>query len=226
MIDFLAMQTTYDHLEIGLVHDTEIIDNITEDKKKASSLIILCIEELLKKNNRSLDDLSFIATNQGPAPFTSLRVVIATANGLSFASQLPLVGVDGLLGLFEEYTSNDWPYTVALLNAFNNDIYFGIQQPHKPIETGYENIEVFISRLSAQLETNKIRFIGNGAALFKDHIYKVFEERAFFPEPLPFYVSLKQLAQQAFYKWQEKKISYQLLPLYLKQLRYKKSISI
>ncbi len=223
---YLAIQTTYEQLEMGLFKNNQLIEHIKEDKKQASKLVIEHLTALLKNHAVELADLSFIAVNQGPAPFTSLRVVIATVNGLAFASQVPLVGVDGLAAFMNQYQSSEWPITIGLLNAFNNDVYFAITQPEIALQTGCKNIEAFLVELKQQFPDQQLRFIGNGTALFQKEIIATFANNASIPEPLPEYVSLSEVGALALSDWQQRITSTQLLPLYLKRLRYKPLIAV
>lgn len=219
----LAIQSTYDHVEIGLFTDGHK-EIIREDKRIASKTIITHIDSILQRNNSSLTDLSYIAVNKGPAPFTSLRVVIATINGISFASHIPLIGIDGLSTYIHEHHNNAWPYTVALFNAFNNDVYFGMELPEKKIDIGCENIEVFLAKLHQHIPNQTIRFIGHGSVVFHNIISNIFGINAYIPESTPQYLSLTYLNTYA----QEQQLlghsSHQVSPLYLKQVHYKTSI--
>ena len=226
-MNYLAIQTTYEQLQIGLYQEYKLLDSIYGDKKESSKYIVIHIDTLLVRNNLSLKDFSFIAVNQGPAPFTSLRVVIATVNGLSFAANIPLVGVDGLEAFVQEQTDGNLPYTVALINAYNNDVYYAIQAPNQILQKGCKNIEEFLHELKNQFNDQKIRFIGNGTALFKGLITDTFGNNEFIPDPIPEYPSLEQIALIALNQWHNKeKIFNHILPLYLKKLHYKKSISL
>lgn len=219
---FLAFQTTYEQIEIALFNGTHRIDFSTIEKHQASKQIIATVDSLIKKNNLSWQDLSFLAVNQGPAPFTSLRVVIATVNGLSFATHIPLIGIDGLETLLKEYQDPQWPITVAILNAFAHDLYFSIQETDQSRTIGCEKYDVLFSRLKDQIFNQKIRFLGNGAELYRDQIITMFGTQAFIPEPLPMNCSLQHIGITALQRWQTKEtLSHALLPLYLKNISYK-----
>ena len=220
----LAIQSTYEQIEIGLFINDHQKEIIREDKRTASKTIITHIDTLLKKNNIKLTELSFIAINQGPAPFTSLRVVIATANGLSFASKIPLVGVDGLMTFMNEQHDNAWPHTVTLFNAFNNDVYFGIESPGQEPQTGCAPIEQALATIHQEMPTASIRFIGNGAPLFRTTITETFSDQAHIPD-LPYYPSLESINARAQQQWLLGHTANLLLPLYLKHLHYKSSIN-
>src|SRR5687767_3976293 len=115
MTYFLALQNTYQNVEIALFKDSQILASTTLSKLQASSHSMPAIQELLKTNNLTLKDLSFIGASQGPGPFTTLRVVIATVNGISFSTGIPLIGVDGLDTFLDEQKDSRYP-VVALLN--------------------------------------------------------------------------------------------------------------
>src|SRR3990170_4281291 len=134
---FLSIQNTYEAIEIALFKDDQLVAALKEDKSRASKELIPLIAYLLLRARITMKDLAFIAVNQGPGPFTTLRVVIATVNGLSFATNVPLVGIDSLDAFLEEYKNSEHP-TIILLNAFNNDVYYAIKKVDDPKpEKGY-----------------------------------------------------------------------------------------
>ncbi len=214
MTIYLALQSTYTAIEIGLFNDKSIIKTITIDKFKASATLIPEINVLLDSNSYTLSDLSFIAVNQGPAPFTTLRVTIATANGISFASQIPLIGIDALHSLLSmEYA---YPTTVVMLNAFNNDVYVGMKQ-NSSIETGCYKAAHFLSNLAAKKSDEPIEFIGNAVSLYESTIQELLSKRAIINHPIIEYTPLETIAHTGFERWQAKeRIAHQLFPLYLK----------
>ena len=161
--------------------------------------------------------------NQGPGPFTSLRVIITTANGLSFATKKPLIGINGIEQFLKEFHDPEWPYTVALLNAYHNDVYYAIEQDGTCIQTGAKNIDVLLDELA--LDKTPVRLIGNGVDLYKKTILKKLGDKAYLQEPMPQHVSLKQIGKAAFARWQKQEdLTEQLLPLYLKTQQYQKSV--
>lgn len=213
---FLALQNNFHQIEVALFNNTDLLGMHAISKIEASSDLILTIKELLNTHHLTFKNLSFIAANQGPGPFTTLRVVIATVNGISFAARTPLVGVDGLDAFLDEHKNENYPVTVALLNAFNHDTYFGIEALGMR-ETGCKNAEQLIKDLKQRYEGKSIRFIGSGTELFKGHIITTLGEQAYLPRPNPDQSSIKAIGLQALQKWHaQKDIRYQLLPLYLK----------
>jgi tRNA threonylcarbamoyladenosine biosynthesis protein TsaB len=56
----------------------------TNSKEGASQKLLPFIEEILKKNKKTLKDIKEIEVNKGPGSFTGLRVGIAIANTLAW----------------------------------------------------------------------------------------------------------------------------------------------
>lgn len=57
-----------------------------------SQPVLTLINQILKKNKKTLKDLTEIEVNTGPGSFTGLRVGIAVANALSWALKIPVNG--------------------------------------------------------------------------------------------------------------------------------------
>jgi len=224
MTKFLVFQHTHSGIGAALFQGRELLEKIFEDKKRSSKYLVVMIDSLLKKSKLGLGDLSFIAANQGPGPFTTLRVVIASVNGLSFSCNKPLIGIDGLDAILQEFRNETYPITVALLDAYSKDVYFGIDYVQGPErKKGYKNIDVFLSDLKDSSENNKIQFIGDGVLKYRDEISDAFGEKAFFPDPLPLNCSIEQVGIIAYEKWKKQVgLSDQLFPLYLKSMEIKK----
>lgn len=219
MTNFLVLQAHYVQYEVGLFSGQNLLRYYADDKKYASRDLIPVIQNMFAQQERAIADLAGIIVNQGPAPFTSLRVIITTANGLGFASRIPLIGVNGFHAFLQEHTNSSWPITIALLNAFNNDLYYAIQQ-HDTFQMGCENGNQLLERLKEEFSTNKIRFIGNGVPLFRQQIDAIFGSNAYIQEPSADACSLQALAINGIQLFTEKQLNTRLLPLYLKNIRY------
>lgn len=271
---YLVLQSTYDLIEIGLGADHTLLDQVSLNKMDANRNLILEINSLLLKHNLTLEQLSFIATNLGPAPFTSLRVVIVTANGLAFATGIPLIGVNGLQAFVTEFSANQstsseqdikssnlninnlsparpecnvvksrdvadispsyCTVTLALLNAYNQDAYYGILDQAGNFTAGWGAINELLILLAAKFKSagvTKINLIGNGVNLFLDKIkqdlgdFELIINNLEFSAALskslvPQYCSLNQVAQLAYQEWLTQPVfSAQLQPLYLKTVQ-------
>jgi tRNA threonylcarbamoyladenosine biosynthesis protein TsaB len=151
MHSYIAINNTYDTFEVALFKDNALIDKVSEDKRHTSKLFIPLLQQLLSKNNINFAELSFCAVNCGPGPFSTLRSIIASANGLHCATGIPLVSVDGLEATFLEFYDASHESTVVLLNAFNNESYYLIAYEEEVMSTGYKNTELLMLDIQRQL---------------------------------------------------------------------------
>ncbi len=232
---FLSIQGSYSNLELALYQDSNCLELIKEDNIKASSLLIPFISQILKNNSKQISNLDFIAIDQGPGAFTSLRVTITTVNGLAFANKIPLIGIDGLDALSKEaleittekHTDFNPEILVTLLNAYNNDVFFDINkvvdsnqlEPTEKIYPckGYKKIDLLLKGLKHNFSENKIVFAGNGTKLNQDLITKNFENNILIVDRDV--CSAATVAKMALEKWNQVSGNvkeYKLSPLYLK----------
>ncbi len=220
---YLIIQSNYTGIEIALCDKEQILKKIFIDKKYSSKNLIPDIENILKNTELEIDQISFIGVNQGPGPFTTLRVAITTANALNFALKIPLVSINGLEIFLQENKSKKHNITVAILNAFNNDVYFGILLNIEHLEIGCKNIDLFLKELQTSFGNQKIEFIGSGINFFESNIKDILKDNFYISEPLPLGPSLEALAKASYSKWLSKQdITQQVIPLYLKDAIIKK----
>lgn len=212
---FLTVHARYHDVQWGLFDGSKRIVSTADESKKISKHFIETLDRMLKKSNLSLSDLSFIAVHQGPAPFTTLRVCLSTVNGISFASGLPLVGVNGLEALLDEQVvPDDQNVTVALLNAFSHDVYYALYDPKTATRSlGYAHGEKFLSTLKEQYH-QPLTFLGNACPLYEKSITSLFGTQA--QLKAVDMASLERIAQSAFIKWENKELDRQIMPIYLK----------
>ncbi len=219
---WLCIASDYECMHVALCKEQKIIETLSTDKADSNKQLLFLIAQLLTKHHLVINDLLYIGVNVGPAPYTSLRIAIATANGIAYATSLPLVNIDGLLVLLQQHTSLN--PTVALLNAFNYDVFYGIRAD-TTILTGCEHIDQLLDRLN-QLNITTPYIIGNGTTLYYENIIKRFSG-AQISQPAVEYANIEWLAKSGWHSWQERQeITDQVFPRYLKNIDYKNSITV
>ncbi len=215
MPNYLAIQNTYHDVQLGIYTDERLLGFTAIHKFQASKELIIKIDSLLQHAHLQLDDIDFIVANEGPGPFTTLRVVITTINGLSFAKRIPLIGVNALWAAAHEW-KRPGELCAILFNAFGNDLYALLIKNDTELLYGVYRVEDLLTALAPFEE--KIRFLGNGSDLHRESISVALGERAILSPTIPSYSSLKQIASMGYSSWSNGcKTSYQLEPLYLKQ---------
>lgn len=224
MAFFLALQVTYQHLEVGIFNQHDLLAYTQKDKHAASTYLTFYLDEVLAQSHITLDNISFIAACQGPAPFTSLRTLLSSVNGIAFARSIPLIGIDGLQSFVHEH-HKDSAYTIAIFNAFADEAYFAILSPQGNFEGGYESVYTLIPRIIKIIGTSSAQWIGDGVFHF-NHVLKEHGILITTDKTIPTYLSYKELGRQAYTLFLQQCTKKQLLPLYLKQPIYKPSASL
>ncbi len=225
-MQWLCIASDYQHIHVALCNKNKILLQSSVDKKLGNQQLLLTIDELLKAGDAQLCDIQFIGINLGPAPYTSLRIAIATANGLSTATSIPLVGIDALQTFMHAYPPKDESaITIALLNAFNFDLFYAIAQTNEAFTAGYKNVDALLTHIAEQYSSKSILFIGNGVELYQEKIKQTINNYTI-ADPLPMYPNIQQLVNLGWHNWQEEKTLETALPLYLKTATYKKSVNI
>ncbi len=218
---YIVLQGTYQSLELGLFLNDVVVTTVLYDHLRASSHLIPFLEQLLQSNNKGLADMAFIGVDHGPGAFTSLRATIASVNGIAVGGKIPLIGVNSLEALVCQAnadTSNQATFTVALLNAYTNDVYFRIVE-RKSGELVEEEaclkIDIVLERLRSRV--GNFFCVGNGITLFRKELEAVFETRLVIPVVLPAVPSVISIAPLALRAWrQQKSPVYTIEPYYLK----------
>jgi tRNA threonylcarbamoyl adenosine modification protein YeaZ len=200
------IQYPYQYLTITLSDNTTMVETQTISKFQAISLLIPTLKKMLESHNLTLTDIACIGVNIGPGPFNTLRSIIATANGISFAKQIPLVGCNGLDLMLQETDNQN---TVVILDAFGNDVYFAIKASSN---FGYNSIENLITELN-QSTDKAITFIGNGAIKHQEYIVNNFAGSAKFVEDSLF-ASPQSLVNATCSKFSQGQIEKEIFPLY------------
>ncbi len=202
----ITIQYPYQYLTITLSDNTHVLSSRTISKFQAISQLIPAFQTILTEHNLPLKDIACIGVNTGPGPFNTLRSIIASANGISFATGIPLVGCNGLeLMLLEAIHPN----TVAILDAFGTDVYFAIKANGK---MGYDSIKNVIADLNNS-DQQEIMFIGNGAIKYKELIASEFAGTANFMDDYLF-ASTQALINETYSSFSQGQTEKEIFPLY------------
>lgn len=93
----LNIDTATESASVCLSKEETVLYMLTsDDQKNHAGFIQPAIAEILQKSELQLTDLSAIAVTGGPGSYTGLRVGMATAKGLCFAINKPLIIVNTL----------------------------------------------------------------------------------------------------------------------------------
>jgi len=178
----LGIDTATPILALGIVDEEKVLSEIRFNAGQTHAQILLPnIEKILKDSSLQLEDLDGIAISIGPGSFTGLRIGLATAKGLCFASGKPLIAVPTLDAL--AYFNQSFPYPlVPILDAKKNEVYSAIYDTRKGVLERVSDYWVLtIEKLVAKI-TEEVIFLGLGLEVFKERLKKLCGEKAHFLE--------------------------------------------
>jgi tRNA threonylcarbamoyladenosine biosynthesis protein TsaB len=96
----LIIDTALEEAIVALSKDGKITCELTNKETHShASFIQVAIEKLIQDQDMKISELDAIAVTLGPGSYTGLRVGLATAKGIAYALQKPLIGLSTLSAL-------------------------------------------------------------------------------------------------------------------------------
>ena len=169
----LAIETSSLVSSVALLHDQTLRAELTiQARLTHSEQLMPHIADMLDKASVGKHDIDGIAVSIGPGSFTGLRIGLATAKGLAFAWQVPIVGI-------ETPTSLAWNFVGSadkicpLIDAQKGNVYASAYKWHGNVLETVEDVSVImldevLERLRQQGEP--VVFCGDGALLARQKI--------------------------------------------------------
>ncbi|HPQ71265.1 MAG TPA: tRNA (adenosine(37)-N6)-threonylcarbamoyltransferase complex dimerization subunit type 1 TsaB [bacterium] len=136
-----------------------------------SERLLPAVERSLADAGWTIEDLDLIACAKGPGSFTGLRIGLATAKGIAFAIDRPLVGVNSL-----EATALGFAYGTAticaMIDARKRQVFAALFAPDGKggLQRLSEDASVKAGEFAASVE-GPCLFVGDGAQLFAEQIH-------------------------------------------------------
>jgi len=114
----LAIETATPVCSVALSRDDEFLSiRETNAANAHSSIVTLFIEELFRETSLTYSNLDAIAVSMGPGSYTGLRIGVATAKGLCYSLEKPLIAVPTL-----EAMAGGMNYKLRMRNEELNNI--------------------------------------------------------------------------------------------------------
>ncbi len=100
MPTFLIIDTALEEAIVALSKDGKLIGELTNKETHShASFIQVAIATILEGHQMAMTELDAIVVTLGPGSYTGLRVGLATAKGIAYTLQKPLIGLSTLSAL-------------------------------------------------------------------------------------------------------------------------------
>ena len=157
---FTALETA----SVCLARNGMAIDTaFSEDQKKHAGWIHTAINELLTRNNFSIKELEAIGVCIGPGSYTGLRIGLATAKGLSYALNIPLIPMDTLSVIAIAVKEEATDFICPLIDARRMEVFTALYDKELNLVSAPVALIIDEKSYAEQLLNHKILFCGNGS---------------------------------------------------------------
>lgn len=213
MAYILNIETSTTNCSVSLFNDLELIDCIeenTQDYSHSKSLHVF-IDSVLKNSELKPKDLSAISVSKGPGSYTGLRIGVASAKGLCFALDIPLISIETLKILSENISNKG--IVIPCLDARRMEVYSAVfNNKNERIRNTRAEI-LNEDSFNKYLSIDEVYFIGNANKKIKEII--AHKNARFIDDVLP---SSRQMGALSFNKFKNNQFEdlNNFEPLYLK----------
>jgi len=220
----LCIETSGKNCSVALFEGLQLVSirEVHTEQFSHSENLHVFIEQVLKESNLQPKAIKAIAISAGPGSYTGLRIGVATAKGLCYGWDIPLIALPTLRILAEQvtYEFTDIEYIIPMIDARRMEVFTSVYSHDFSSILG-ERAEILTeSTFDTYLNKGKTIFLGDGITKFQaicKHKNAYFWENKF--------PSAKQMGRLALEKYQAQAfedIAY-FEPFYLKEVYLVKS---
>lgn len=210
----LNIDTAVEVASVCLAKDGDVLSVSNNEKQKDhAAWLHVAIKEIFEKNKLGMGSIDAVAITEGPGSYTGLRIGMATAKGICYALNKPLITLNTLRVMASAAKGTTTDMLCPMIDARRMEVFTAIYT--KELQTVKEPIAITLDEKSfdAELMDNSICFFGNGSNKFlkiKEHSNASFAEIKFDAS------EMVSLVEEKFSKNQFSDLAY-AEPLYLKE---------
>ena len=123
----LSLDTSTQNCSVALHENGQLItQELVSEEGSHSKALTLLIEKVMKAAGLELSELSAVAVSNGPGSYTGLRIGLATAKGICFALDKPLICLPTLQVLASAVDATAGSLLLPLLDARRMEVYAAV----------------------------------------------------------------------------------------------------
>ncbi len=172
---FLLIETTSNVCSVAISRNNEIIaQRISREEKAHAAVLAPFIRELLTQTAIAARNLDAIVVSKGPGSYTGLRIGVATAKGLAYAANVPLMAINTLrmmsFGFIAHQNILSPAFLIPMIDARRMEVYSAVfdENISKIRETRADIVDP--NSYAEYLNVQRVYFFGSGAAKCKEQI--------------------------------------------------------
>ena len=169
--------------------DRVLSEQISQNRHTHSANLMPMVDASLFHAGCTLAEMDAVAVVTGPGSFTGVRIGVATARGLAHGSGKPCIGVNALEALSLSAGSFDG-VICPIQDARAGQVYgAAFMRGDRLLPDAPMKLEDFLAAAekAAPGQEGRFLFVGDGAAVHRESIARIMENRAVF---LPGYLSI------------------------------------
>jgi len=148
-------------------NDIPLRTSINPSQKDSAAWLHFAINELLKNENLSLQQLNAISVTEGPGSYTGLRVGMATAKGLCYALNKPLITINTLHLMAFAASKMHSHLLCPMIDARRMEVFTAVFDCDLNLRLGPTNLILSENSFKEVLEGNHVVFFGSGSNKFQ-----------------------------------------------------------
>lgn len=164
----LCIDTSTTHASVALAKDGNVIGlRSNANQRDHASFLQPAIHSLLQEANQNLKELEAIAVTSGPGSYTGLRVGFASAKGLAYALDIPLIAIETTLVMsaaaLPHLSKEDSALLCPMIDARRMEVFTAIYSTSLQSVSPISALILTGESFAPKLKDSRIFFFGDGA---------------------------------------------------------------
>ena len=217
-IFILCIETSGPQCTVAIGHNGDCISEVQSSSQwQHSQYLTIYIQEALAEAKISIYQLSAVAISGGPGSYTGLRVGAASAKGICYAKEIPLISVDTLkIIAYPQVDRLDDKHKVILstIDARRDEVYYNIY--NEQLESQVKTTSHIVTEDSfSDVISEGVIICGDGADKIQEIMSSSLSNDSIILSTLPAAINMAQLSYESYQEKKYEDIAY-YNPFYMK----------
>ncbi len=151
-------------------NDRPISVKINPSQKDSAAWLHVAINEIVSENHFNFQQLDAIAVSEGPGSYTGLRVGMATAKGLCYVLNRPLITINTLRMIASAVQKKHEGLLCPMIDARRMEVFTAVFDQELNFVLAPTNIILNEDSFEELIQENNVLFCGNGAHKFQQMV--------------------------------------------------------